>query len=107
MEQRIRDELASITAIIVKTIPVEQIYLFGSCAYGTPNKDSDLDIYVIMKDDAPYRPIDAMGMVYSAVAGHGFMPNDILVITKSRFQYRSAAPTMERKVLREGVVIYG
>jgi predicted nucleotidyltransferase len=35
--------------IILSTIPVEQIYLFGSYAYGTPNADSDLDIYVIMK----------------------------------------------------------
>jgi len=30
---------------IIQTVPVEQIWLFGSYAYGTPHKDSDLDSY--------------------------------------------------------------
>ncbi|MDR0610151.1 MAG: nucleotidyltransferase domain-containing protein, partial [Planctomycetaceae bacterium] len=41
----IKDELDILTRIIVETVPVEQIYLFGSYAYGTPHKDSDLDLY--------------------------------------------------------------
>jgi predicted nucleotidyltransferase len=33
-----RNELDTLTRIIVDTVPVEQIYLFGSYAYGTPRK---------------------------------------------------------------------
>ncbi|GHT72920.1 hypothetical protein FACS1894124_0400 [Spirochaetia bacterium] len=43
----IKPELNALTKIIVKTVPVEQIYLFGSYAYGTPHKDSDYDLYII------------------------------------------------------------
>ncbi|MDR3110323.1 MAG: nucleotidyltransferase domain-containing protein, partial [Planctomycetaceae bacterium] len=41
MDKKIADELETIKNIIVQTVPVEQIYLFGSYAYGTPNEDSD------------------------------------------------------------------
>ncbi len=46
----IRSELDTLTKIIVDTVPVEQIYLFGSYAYGTPHTDSDLDLYVVLKN---------------------------------------------------------
>jgi predicted nucleotidyltransferase len=39
----VRVELDTLTKVIVETVPVEQIYLFGSYAYGTPHKDSDTD----------------------------------------------------------------
>jgi len=45
--------------IIVGAIPVEQICLFGSHAYGTPRKDSDMDFYVALKDEAQMRDLDA------------------------------------------------
>ena len=63
MDKKVADELEFIKNIIVETVPVEQIWLFGSYAYGTPNKESDLDIYVVLKDDAPMRPGEAMDMI--------------------------------------------
>jgi predicted nucleotidyltransferase len=42
MEKRIQDELNILKDIIVNTVPVEQIFLFGSYANGTPHADSDL-----------------------------------------------------------------
>jgi hypothetical protein len=107
MDQRVQEQLDRIKDIILATIPVERIYLFGSYAYGTPNEDSDLDIYVIMKDDAPYSVSDAQTMLYVAVFGHKSMPADILVIKQSRFQYRLSAPTLEQEVAEKGVIIYG
>jgi len=35
---------------VLQAIPAEAIYLFGSYAYGTPNEDSDIDIYVVLPD---------------------------------------------------------
>ena len=67
MERRISDELNSLRDIIVNTVPVERILLFGSYAYGSPNADSDLDICVVMSDDADIREIDAMRLIHRAI----------------------------------------
>ena len=107
MEKRIEEQLSIIKDIIIRTIPVEQIYLFGSYAYGTPTLDSDLDIYVIMKDDAPYSVSEAKAIVYAAVFGHTSIPTDILLIKKSRFQCRLTAPTLKQEVAERGLIMYG
>jgi predicted nucleotidyltransferase len=107
MDQSVQDQLDAIKDVIVSTIPVDQIYLFGSYAYGTPNADSDLDIYVIMNDDARYREIEAMKMISRAIYGQKKMATDILVLKKSRFQYRLTAPTLEQEVAKKGILIYG
>ena len=46
MNQQVQKELELIKESVLKTVPAEAIYLFGSYAYGTPTEDSDLDIYV-------------------------------------------------------------
>jgi predicted nucleotidyltransferase len=48
MNQAIQAELDKLKELIINAVPVEQIYLFGSYAYGTPHKDSDLDLYVVL-----------------------------------------------------------
>ena len=45
MDAVIQAEIDKLKDLIVNAVPVEQIYLFGSYAYGTPHKDSDLDFY--------------------------------------------------------------
>jgi predicted nucleotidyltransferase len=107
MNQAVKEQITIIKDIIVKNIPVEQIYLFGSYAYGTPTGDSDLDIYVIMKDDTLMLELEAEQKIALAVVGKKTMPADILVAKKSRFQRRLSAPTLEREVVTKGVVIYG
>jgi hypothetical protein len=99
--------IAAIKNAILETIPVERIYLFGSYAYGVPTADSDLDIYVVMKDDAPYEVGEAEIMIAHAVGGKKTMPADILVIKAARFQYRLSAPTLEHEVAEKGVLLYG
>jgi predicted nucleotidyltransferase len=103
----IKDELDILTRIIIETVPAEQIYLFGSYAYGTPHKDSDLDLYVVLKDDAPMREVEAMDAIYTASYKKKTMPLDLLILKKNRFLDRKNAPTLERKILREGIKIYG
>jgi predicted nucleotidyltransferase len=107
MEQVVQDQITAIKDVIVATIPVEQIYLFGSYAYGTPSVESDLDFYVIMKDDSPYRELEAEQMIAIAVYEHKSMPADILVSKKAKFQFRLSAPTLEHEVAEKGIVIYG
>ncbi|MDR1149889.1 MAG: nucleotidyltransferase domain-containing protein [Spirochaetaceae bacterium] len=109
MDQAIQNQINILSDIIVQTVPVEQIYLFGSYAYGTPTPDSDLDLYVIMKDDAPLPALEAEQKISLARFRSGFrtLPADIFVLKKSRFQRRLTASTLEQEVSKKGLVIYG
>ena len=103
----IKQELEVITRIIVDTVPVEAIYLFGSYAYGEPNKDSDLDLYVVFRDDLPMRILDAIFNIHSAVAPFRTMPLDVIGLKQNQFLDRKIYATLERKIAREGVKLYG
>jgi len=103
----IKQELDAITKIIAETVPVEAIYLFGSHAYGTPDKDSDLDLYVVFKDDLPTRELEAIFAIRTAIAPVRHTPLDILGIKKNRFLDRAVYATLERKIAREGIKLYG
>jgi len=35
----------------LKPLNPDKVILFGSYAYGTPNEDSDIDLYVVTKDE--------------------------------------------------------
>jgi len=106
--EEIKDDLETLKEIILEKVPTDQIWLFGSYAYGTPNKDSDIDIYIVMKDDAQMRELDAMDAVnYERVFRRTKKPVDILAIKRNRFDYRAENFSMENKIKREGVKIYG
>jgi len=101
------DQISILKDLILETIPVEQIYLFGSHAYGTPVSESDLDMYIIMKDDAPFPEIVAEQKIALAFIGKKNIPTDIFVSKKSRFQRRLTAPTLEWEVVTKGILLYG
>jgi len=103
----IRQNLDEISQIIVKTVPVESIYLFGSYAYGTQNKDSDLDLYIVFKDELPMRELDAITAISIAIHPVKKMPMDILGLKQNRFNDRKLYATLERKIAREGIKLYG
>jgi predicted nucleotidyltransferase len=106
-EASIQSELNTLKEIITETIPVEQIYLFGSYAYGTPHKDSDLDLYVVLKDTVQMRLIDAAIKIRLAISRKKTMPVDIIVNTLTGYRERTESPTIERTVSQQGVKIYG
>ncbi len=47
MTQKIKTLVDKISTILVAGIDAKQVYLFGSYAYNTANKDSDIDIFVV------------------------------------------------------------
>ncbi len=107
MEKCIQDELNILKDIIVNTVPVELIFLFGSYANGTPDADSDLDIYVVMPENTDIREIDAMKLIHKAIRDKKTMPVDVVVSKKNKFNQRKSTPTLERQIVQEGVVLYG
>jgi len=107
MEKRIWDELNTLKDIIVNIIPVEQIFLFGSYAYGMPHADSDLDIYVVIPENAEIREIDAMRLIHRAIRDKKTVPVDVIVSKINKFNQRKSSPTIERQIAQEGMVLYG
>jgi predicted nucleotidyltransferase len=107
MDEAIQTELDKLKELIINAIPVEQIYLFGSYAYGTPHKYSDLDLYVVIKDDVPMRDLDAGLQIALAISRKKSMPVDIVAKKKIDFDSRLNDITLERKVNRDGIRIYG
>jgi len=106
MEQRVQQELDLIKESVLKTVPAEAIYLFGSYAYGTPTEDSDLDIYVVVPDGA-----DDLGELQAdirmALWRKKSHPLDLLMGYSSVFNRRKDGPTLERVIARDGVLLYG
>ena len=107
MTDEVQKEVDKLKDLIVNAIPVEQIYLFGSYAYGTPHKDSDLDFYVVLKDDVQMRDLDAGLQIRFAIARKKTMAVDIVAKKKKDFLSRNYNFTLEQKVLRDGLKIYG
>jgi predicted nucleotidyltransferase len=107
MTKSIKLELEIIKNIILATVPTEKIYLFGSYAYGTPRDDSDVDIYVVLKDDTPCRELEAGQMIDHALYGKRTMTTDLIVKKQAAFAYRQGAPTLEREVAQKGMLLYG
>lgn len=64
MNEKDKKELELIVDIIKNTVKVEEIYLFGSFAYGTPTKDSDFDIYVLLKEGADRSLLEVQRIYY-------------------------------------------
>ena len=47
------DQLGEVVRRLVEAVSPRAVYLFGSRACGAPTADSDIDIFVIVSDDAP------------------------------------------------------
>jgi predicted nucleotidyltransferase len=103
----IKQELDEIIKIIKDTVPVESIYLFGSYAYGIPHKDSDLDFFIVFKDEMQIRILEAIRSIYKAIDPFRKKPVDFIGLKQDRFLYKKNYATIERKIAREGIKLYG
>lgn len=105
MREQAQNDLNIICQMIRDAVDVNEIYLFGSYAYGTPNKDSDYDLCVVIPD-SEMRPVDAVKKIRRALYPVQANPMDVLVYHSSRFMERQRAASLERKIAREGVLLY-
>ena len=101
------DEIMQFVSLVAEVADPDRIILFGSYAYGTPHKNSDLDLYVVLKDDIPMRDLDAGLKISLAIARKKSMPVDIIAKKKKDFINRLDDITLERIVNRDGIRIYG
>jgi len=100
-------EIEDIVNIIVNTVPVLEVYIFGSYANGTARADSDYDFYVVVPD--------GLQSIETAWKITGSIPReikkrrsiDMLVGTKSKFDKYRNVYSIEREVAEKGVKLYG
>ncbi|HZL77918.1 MAG TPA: nucleotidyltransferase domain-containing protein [Candidatus Limnocylindrales bacterium] len=84
----------------------EEIYLFGSHAWGTPTDDSDVDLMVIVPD-SDERPIRRMQRAHHCLGGMGFA-KDVLVPTRAQVdRYKHLRASLFHQVLAKGRKLYG
>lgn len=99
-------KIQEITERIVAALTPLRVVLFGSYAWGTPDGDSDLDLYVIVPDQ-PEPSYRLARRAYHALHGVN-MPVDVVVRTRTEADRNArVASSFDREVLTRGVVLYG
>jgi predicted nucleotidyltransferase len=91
---------------LIETYYPEEIYLFGSFAWGKADKDSDIDLLIVINksEEKPYKRV-----IKGIRALRGLkIPKDIIVYTKEEFNKLSEdISTLCYKIKHEGIKLYG
>ena len=97
--------LGEIKDKLIKTYQPITIYLFGSYAWGNPDKDSDIDLLVVLKqsNEKIHKRI-----IHGTRALRGIkLPEDLLVYTEDEFNsLADDVSTLCYKIKTEGIKIY-
>lgn len=99
------NEIEKLKECIVEQLLPMQIYLFGSYANNTYTNESDLDFYIVVKDDVADIPAET-ARAYKAIRRVKQRPVDIVLGTRSRFEARKEIPSVEYEVYRKGILLY-
>jgi len=84
----------------------EEIYLFGSHAWGTPTEDSDVDLMVIVPQSEE-RAIRRMQRAHRCL-GDLDMSKDVFIQTRAEFdRYRHLRASIQHQILNRGRKLYG
>jgi predicted nucleotidyltransferase len=83
---------------------IQHIYLFGSYAYGRPNKESDLDIAVVL--DNIENSHEVYGNIALKLFHENIMPLDLLVYTEKEFYHGKNPESIENTIMEKGEILY-
>ena len=97
--------LAEILQRLAMAFDPEQIYLFGSRAWGTPGEESDLDLMVIVPE-TELPPLQRMVQAQQSLWGIK-VAIDVIVKTREEFDYyQDVYASLERQISDEGILIW-
>lgn len=102
IDQKLLDEI--VRRLVIALQP-EEIYLYGSHAYGHPHEDSDVDLFIVIHDSSlpPHKRAIA---AYCALRGL-FIPVEVKVATRAEFERRAHwLSSIERVVREKGKLLY-
>ena len=98
--------LKTVTQKLVAEFQPEQVWLYGSHAWGTPHDDSDVDLLVVVphSDETPIRRSQR---AHRSLRGLR-MPKDILVETRHEVnRVKDLKTSLENVILTRGRKLYG
>lgn len=106
LREKAQPVIAEATRLLVEEFQPEQVWLFGSYAWGEPNEDSDLDILMLVRDEeeASIQHIRQARRCLRSID----MAKDVVLQSKASFdRYKGVRPSMSHKIAQEGVLMYG
>ena len=107
MEMQVSEQIEILKNTLKEKFAVKQIFIFGSHAYGEPDKDSDIDLCVIT-DLNNKRKIDIIREIRRELIELISNPLDILIYSEKEFKERAdIRSTLEHKILMSGIKVYG
>jgi predicted nucleotidyltransferase len=84
----------------------EQIWLFGSHAWGEPDDGSDVDLLVVVPSSSD-SPVQRAQRAHRSLSGLG-IAKDVLVKTRAEVErFRRVPSSLEAEILARGRLIYG
>ena len=97
--------LKDMTDRLVQTFQPDQVILFGSHAWGTPQAGSDIDLYVVVPESSE-RPLQRARRA-RACLGDVRVSLDVLVRTRSEAdKYRNVYASLECQIFEKGRILY-
>jgi len=101
--------------IIEKLLPLNpyKVVLFGSYAYGKPNDDSDLDLYIVTNDDfipQNWREKADFHLTISRALRDIIQkyPSDLITHTKKMHEkFIEQNSSFSKTIMNDGVLLYG
>jgi predicted nucleotidyltransferase len=98
--------LETATQRLVAEFHPEQVWLYGSHAWGDPHDDSDVDLLVVVSD-SDETPIRRSQRAHRCLRGLQ-MPKDILVETRQEVdRVKKLKTSLENVILSRGRRLYG
>jgi predicted nucleotidyltransferase len=104
--ESIKNKLDIIKEAILQYVPADTIYLFGSYAYGKPNKNSDIDIYAVIPDNFNKNIFDTLGEIANFVYPYGILNMDLFLVKKSKFLFYTENSSFEENIYNNGIILY-
>ena len=106
MEEQRTNILNDVIQRITTALHPEKIYLYGSHAWGTATSDSDIDLFIIVKE-SNQPPYKRSRDVYRCLRGIR-EPIEILVRTADEVKRSSGVvASLTTKILNHGKLLYG
>ena len=100
-----RDTIEAITQLIVERFEPEQVILFGSCARGEEDDNSDLDLMVVLRPGQ--EPPRQGNPIHAAISERFMLPVDLLIRSYETFAtYRPNPNSMLSRMLEDSEVLY-
>ena len=105
-DKKVRKIISGLTEKIRNDYKPEKVILYGSFAYGNPDKDSDIDLFIIK--DTNDRPIDRRVTVRRMVSKlrNGY-PFSSIVVTPEELERRiNIGDQFFEEIILKGEVLY-